>query len=59
MSFGYSVGDAFTAIAVITKIVRILHDIHESRSEYQHLVDDLDNLKLVDELCGRRCCSLS
>ena len=48
-TFGYSVGDALTAIEIITRIIQTLRDTKESRSEYQHLLSDLNNLKLVFE----------
>lgn len=48
-TFGYSVGDALTAIVIITRIIQTLRDTKESRSEYQHLLSDLNNLKLVFE----------
>ncbi|KAL2037041.1 hypothetical protein N7G274_010168 [Stereocaulon virgatum] len=46
-TFGYSVSDTFAAVAVISKIIQTLNDTRQSRSEYQNLASDLENLKLV------------
>lgn len=48
-TFGYSVGDFFTAIAVLSKIIQTLNDTQQSHSEHQNLLSDLEDLKLVFE----------
>ena len=48
-SFGCSVGDILTGVTLIIKIVKTLKDTKESKSDYQHLVSDLNNLKFVFE----------
>ena len=48
-TFGYSVGDFFTAIAVLSRIIQTLNDTQQSHSEYQILLSDLEDLKLVFE----------
>jgi hypothetical protein len=47
MSFGFSVGDFITVANLITDIVGSLKDSGDPKSDYQELVEELENLDRV------------
>lgn len=49
ISFGYSAGDFFTAVALIVKVGSALNDSVGSAQEYRHVKTELDNLRTALE----------